>query len=380
MGRFCFAPWTTISTDVQGSIRPCCRYDQPKAQINYPMPSLKNTDLNEAWNSKEMQNLRQAFIDGVEPIECSWCWAEEKVGIHSFRERYEKRAKDLQKTDLDLIADPPRIYDLKLSNTCNLKCRMCGPQASSLIAKEENRNIPYLYSSKIIDTVNEDIFFGGWLPYMKELELTGGEPFFSTENKKLLQRIGESEYAKNIQILITTNGMFYDKKTLDTLTKFKKVIISFSIDDVGSRLTYQRGGADWEKIQGNILRMRENYPKFRVNIYRTVNIFNIWHLDELDTFCKDNGFSVADGLLHEPVEYSIRNLPDFIKELIHEKYADDESKKDVMSFLVLSSNTFTGSAGLIQTFNMIKRKDRIRNESFAEIYKEWAALLMYYEG
>lgn len=362
----------TISTDVNGSVRPCCRYKQPKRQYEYRTPWMKNGDLNYVWNSNEMQSIRKAFLDGKEPEECKWCWDEEHAGVVSFRQTYNNRLYDI-KTD-STIADPPKIYDLKLSNVCNLKCRMCSPQASSLIAKEENIDNPYLYSEKIIGTPNEDIFFNEWLPYMQELELTGGEPFFSSENKILLQKISKTEYAKNIRVLITTNGMFYDKKLLESLTHFKIVNFSFSIDDVGERLEYQRYGSDWKKIQNNLLNIKNNYQNFRVYIYRTVNIFNIWHLEDLDQFCIDNNIKIGDGLLHEPEEFCIQNVPDYIKDMIKEKYKYSTRYNDIINFLDLH-----GNSNPIRMFNSLQKKDRIRNQSFSEVYPEWSDLLMYIE-
>ena len=251
---------------------------------------------------------------------------------------------------------------------------MCSPQASSLIAKEENIDNPYLYSEKIIGTPNEDIFFNEWLPYMQELELTGGEPFFSSENKILLQKISKTEYAKNIRVLITTNGMFYDKKLLESLTHFKIVNFSFSIDDVGERLEYQRYGSDWKKIQNNLLNIKNNYQNFRVYIYRTVNIFNIWHLEDLDQFCIDNNIKIGDGLLHEPEEFCIQNVPDYIKDMIKEKYKYSTRYNDIINFLDLH-----GNSNPIRMFNSLQKKDRIRNQSFSEVYPEWSDLLMYIE-
>ena len=190
MSRFCPAPWINISTDVNGSIRPCCRYEQPGGQSKYKMPWMKNGKLDEIYNGPEMQALRDAFKNGIEPNECSWCWKEEAVGIKSFREKYLER--NYLYSEDDLI---PQIYDLKLSNVCNLKCRMCGPQASSSIAKEENISNEYWLENKIIGTENENVFFNDWLPAMQELELTGGEPFFSPENKQLIERIVDSGHA-----------------------------------------------------------------------------------------------------------------------------------------------------------------------------------------
>ena len=88
MSKFCYAPFISISTDVNGSIRPCCRYAQPDKQIEYKMPNMKDGRIDELYNGEEFQKLRQAFNEGKMPAECYTCWNEESAGVPSFRQMY----------------------------------------------------------------------------------------------------------------------------------------------------------------------------------------------------------------------------------------------------------------------------------------------------
>jgi len=382
--NFCPAPWINISTDVNGSIRPCCRYEQPDRQMQYEMPWMfSNNTLHQDYNGIEMQRLRNAFLRGEKPIECNWCWSEEAAGIKSFRQRYLERGYEI---DWEKEDHTPQILDLKLSNVCNLKCRMCGPQASSLIGKEEEKIDPsiiekrgpresqgYFQSFKIMNTGNQQEFFDLWAANIKELELTGGEPFFSVENKMLIDALLESDHCEHIDLLITTNAMFYIPSLMEKMKKFKRVRFSLSIDDIGKRLEYARSGAKWEVIRKNVIDMITNYPEFDIKIYRTINNFNIYHLEELDDWAMDNNIQVANGFLHEAKELCIQYLPMFAKDEVNDKYKNKNSYKHILDFM----NSNNEGHYLMKFYNETQKYDKIRNEDFVDVDPEWAEILMY---
>lgn len=363
MSRFCPAPWISISTDVNGSIRPCCRYEQPSRQTVHKMPYMTEGRIDHLYNGPEMTELREAFLRGEEPNECNWCWAEEAAGIRSFRQKYLER-----KYQFELEKPQPQILDLKLSNVCNLRCRMCGPQASSAIAKENGISNDYWLTQKIMDTKNESVLFDEWLPGIREIELTGGEPFFSPENKKLLTRIAETPYAANINLLITTNGMFYIPKLMESLKAFNRVQISLSVDDIGPRLEYARDRSSWGKIQSNILKMKENYPDFHYAIYRTVNNYNIWYLKDLEDWAAKYEITLANGFLHEPKSLSIRHLPDYVKEEI---ILSDAISQDIPNFLKMESNPDS----ILEFRKLTLDLDKKRGQSFVDTFPEWKEIL-----
>ena len=260
LNSFCVAPWVSVSVDVNGSLRPCCQYKQPEEQTTHKLPFLKDDDINELWNGDEFKKLRKAFINGEYPTECEWCWRNESKGVSSYRlDHYQ--SFDFGEVDYTTeVALPPQYYDLKLSNVCNMKCRICGAQASSLFLKEmekvgnifwKNGDPEYWLSDKLFNTIHEKSF-REWLPSIKYIELTGGEPVLSSENRKLIDVLIENDLAKNIKILMTTNGKIYDDEFIKLLSNFSFVTISLSIDDIKERLNYQRYPCNWKKMDNNI--------------------------------------------------------------------------------------------------------------------------------
>ena len=117
---------------------------------------MSDGKIDELYNGKEFQELRQAFRDGKQPVECYTCWNMESAGNVSLRQMVFKRVKD--NFNIKLQNYEPYLIDLKLNNVCNLKCRMCGPSASSMIMKEmESEGVvfkdkDYWLSNKILDT------------------------------------------------------------------------------------------------------------------------------------------------------------------------------------------------------------------------------------
>ena len=108
----CILATRGISTDVNGSWRPCCRYEQPNRQKEYKMPWMsKNSSLNDLHNSKEMIKLREALKNNIKVPECKSCWQEEDAGNISYRmnmNNYYKKNYNVDVTD-ELISEPPLI-------------------------------------------------------------------------------------------------------------------------------------------------------------------------------------------------------------------------------------------------------------------------------
>ena len=216
---FCVLPWVNLSTDVNGSLRPCCKFAQPNPSNEYQLPNMKEGRLDDLWNDQRFQNLRQAFLDGKKPNECRSCWDEEAAGMPSFRIQW-AIDKKVDTTDIEfnpIVSYGPKAMDLKLNNVCNLKCRICGPQASSTFLKEEQERLnikiedgAYWISNKILGTENEEVI-NKWAEDLIHLEVTGGEPMASPENIKILELLVKSGKAKNINVLLNTNGTLYNK-------------------------------------------------------------------------------------------------------------------------------------------------------------------------
>ena len=78
-----------------------------------------------------MQKVRSDLSNGKKISQCTLCWDREDKGFSSMRL---EANKEYGMHDSTLAT--PKYLDLRLSNLCNLKCRMCNPVYSSQIAKE----------------------------------------------------------------------------------------------------------------------------------------------------------------------------------------------------------------------------------------------------
>ena len=384
---FCVLPWVNISTDVNGSLRPCCKFAQPNPSNEYQLPNMKEGRLDILWNDQRFQNLRQAFLDGKKPKECQSCWDEEAAGMRSFRVQFARDKKiDTSKMDFKPITDSgPRAMDLKLNNVCNLKCRICGPQASSTFLKEyqEQYNITvegseYWISNKILGTSNEEVI-NKWAEDLVHLEITGGEPMASPENIKVLDLLIKSGKAKNITVLLNTNGTLYNKKFLDCILQFKEITMCISVDDLGPRLEYERYPTEWPTIQDNItkfLELRKNNPNLFLTLCPTVSIFNVYYLTDYLDWAKTMGIFTYYNILHYPPSHSIKNLPDKLKEIVSERLTAKEFDI-VKNFLHLTRD----DDKLINQFiEKNDELDKFRQQDFKTTFGEWGQLIMEYKN
>lgn len=383
---FCALPWINLSTDVNGSLRPCCKFAQPDTSNEYQLPNMKEGSLDILWNDQRFQNLRQAFLDGKKPKECQSCWDEEAAGINSFRVQFAKDKKINTSTMLfePIVSSGPRAMDLKLNNVCNLKCRICGPQASSTFLKEyqEQFNVivegsDYWISNKILGTSNEEVI-NKWAEDLIHLEITGGEPMASPENIKVLDLLIKSGNAKNITILLNTNGTLYNKKFLDHVLQFKEITMCISVDDLGSRLEYERYPTEWNTIQENIskfLELRKNNSNLFLTLCPTVSVFNIYYLTEYLQWSKSLGIFTYYNILHYPPSHSVKNLPNKLKEIVSARLIAKEFNI-VKNFLHLSRD----DDSLIKQFiSKNEELDKFRQQDFKTTFGEWGQLIMDYK-
>ena len=83
------------------------------------------------WNSEKFQKLRDLNNSGQWDPGCSNCKRLEAAGQVSFRNGMNQGLGIFGKTN---VSGPARI-DLKFDRSCNLACRICGPDSSTLWQK-----------------------------------------------------------------------------------------------------------------------------------------------------------------------------------------------------------------------------------------------------
>jgi sulfatase maturation enzyme AslB (radical SAM superfamily) len=213
----------------------------------------------------------------------------EKHGISSYRTQFNARKSTAQGI---------QFIDIRNSNLCNIKCRVCGPSNSSrwnndIVIKEDISD----YKKFIVSASVQSIYY------------TGGEPFINVEHWELLQELVHTGYSKNINLVYNSNLTTLKFKDLDIFAiwkNFKSVSVMASIDAVGAKFNYIRSGADFNKVEENLKLLKQ--AKVRISIATTVSILNLWFIEELLVYFKDYQVTLTD--LYYPDYFSLRAIPD----------------------------------------------------------------------
>lgn len=368
---FCKAPWSNISIDPDGSVLPCCRIEN----YHYQADNLQDMSLAQAWNGPAIRKVRKQFLDGEIPIACiNPCFKVEEAGMESYRQVRNS-------WDIDIVpsvwSPPPVFFDLKTTNVCNLKCRMCCSINSSLIAKEEGDDNTWWTTEKLLVPENRETFIS-WIDKMMHIGIAGGEPFVNPETKKILDAIIKSGRAKKIEYGMNTNGMFWIQSFIDQIVQFKRARISISIDDLYQRNEYSRANSVWDTIARNLkkyVNLRDTHDHIKINSYATVNNYSIWYLEEYFQYFENINVLAEYQPLIGPFHMNISYLSADIKDQILNKYQNTNNKniKDLMKFMMTQSEQdFTNK---FIAYN--KQKDKVRNENFKDVFPEWSKVINY---
>ena len=386
--NICPLPWMSIETSPIGTARPCClARESIKDQTGTDMQISKHGII-EMFDSLYMQQIRQTMLAGGKPETCKLCWDEESVG------RKSKRLSSIEKFKFtpDINTKPSLSFiDLKLGNQCNLKCRMCGSWSSSSWAEEEiaidgdnSRAAVWLAqgqwpneSEKFWDDLEQV------MPHILYMEITGGEPLMIKNHYRFLKQAVESGHSKHISIHYNTNGTLLPKQAMrDLWPHFKSVEMAFSIDDLNERFEYQRHPAKWDLVNHNMEQFWEHskqHRNFTTQICCTVNMFNITNIQNVAYWIQSKPFDyVYLNLLHSDPVWSIKNLPDSVKQLVMSRIDLIKLSGDIRSQLVPILD-FMHQPAEIELFT--ERKERIikhddyRKENFIAVFPELSELL-----
>lgn len=381
---FCILPWISLESGAAGLVKPCCMYNINMTNENNQEFNLKTDTLDTAWNSEYYRNLRQQFLNGEKPQGCTRCWKEEASGKTSKRIRDNARFK--HHITQDTIDNPQIKYlDLKLGNICNLKCRICGTHSSSKwIAeqqhydREDNKDHEHIRhnwpeTNKTFWQELEQL-----LPTLEYIDFTGGEPFLIKEQFELLKFCVNKGYAKNIGIHYNTNATQMPTDALENIwPHFKSVDVQFSIDGIGAHFEYQRHPAKW-KTATEILQTFKNKQskQFTVGICHTINVFNVYYIPEFLKWAEQFGIGVYLNSLHYPNHYNVQCLPLIAKKRISDRLKDHPSP-NVKTFIDYMNQDVDGYHDWMKFISWTERKDKFRNEKFANTFSELAEVTEY---
>jgi len=370
---------------VSQHVKPCCQLqNQPINGKKLKQPSVYDDWQNTDW----WKSLKNNLDNGIKDPRCMKCWQQEDRGLLSAR----------QKVATELITYEPFSHlDLKLGNKCNLKCRMCDSNSSSLIQKELEENQDLKWSKMGVSLLDPSAFlahqlktYSNWYEdpkiyqkikdhahQVRTLKFTGGEPTVIEHVHDLIDWFVQTGHCEHIQIELITNGTNKRMKIYDNMLKFRSARLQVSCDGSEDTYNYIRYPYTWKKFVKNMENLKPYSNKIDIGLIHTSQVLNIMNLKEFEKWCTDNKWSMHTNSLYWPYYYNIENLPeDSIQKII--KYLSDggiECKRQ-LNRLLSPQNILQGQDNELkiknarawrkdimwQLFNDTQIKDKLRKQ------------------
>ena len=295
----CYTPFIGLFFRPGGKVVPCCW------TFNAPIGDLTKETLTEVWTGKKVKELRESFLNYKFKPDCAHC-----VKIFTAKKHFSESPSQYY-TSYVSEQEPkyPSRLEFHLSGRCNMDCIMCGVDVYSRDEKSGKLLEPsqYGYDDNFVKQLEE--FF----PHLKQISFGGGEPLLEEINYKILDRIIEHDFAKEIFLTITTNGSIVNDDVFKRLDRFKDVRLNISIDGYSKEVFESiRRGVSYEKIYKNLYKAA-NYLKTMPRITGSLSITPIqqnWReLPDLFSLAASINFKTIINYCNWPLDCTLYNLP-----------------------------------------------------------------------
>lgn len=352
---FCPAPWLAASSITNGTYRPCCCYKPTSKDTHWDNTLQENID--------GLSHIRKQLLEGKKPKECDRCWFLEGLGKPSLRNNMLRMFPDsyneiVNNTDeLGGTVLKPVYFDMKLSNLCNLGCRMCAPNISSVLEMEVRKNPNERWEPDGMPNYDKtwDIRALRKIEKLspKMLKFTGGEPFSNPIIFKFLENLKNKQ---DIELQFITNGLLIKDKHFKLFDKFKDIKISVSCDGIEDVYEYVRWPGKWKDFNNKFTNIKKNIQNLQV--VSIISAYNIRNVPSIVEYFKDVAFNMeplqTPEYLHPWVEGTLTT--DFLKDVKHDDIqALINSYKKFDTELYKRFETQTGI------------KDKLRNQSWRKV-------------
>lgn len=389
-------PWVHLHVSQNGNVIPCCQAPPHKV---HRFGNVNEQSISEIWKGEAIDTFRKKMLNGEKDHRCKQCYIKEEQGFKSLREKTNKTYPQEVASVLETGKSPsetPIYFDLRFSNACNLKCRICGPWASSQWYKDAVALGMREKESKALTIAinDEKTFFEELSPLLssaKEFYFAGGEPLMMEQHYLVLQALIDCGNT-DIQLAYNTNFStltFKDYKVIDFWKHFPNINISASLDAEGKQGEFLRKNINWDKVLENRKLCLEQLPHINFEIAPTVCVFNVSHIPSFHKSWVEKGFIQVEDfvpyILIHPKEYQINVLPleeqielktRYQEHIIWVKNQQTKNKDKLKETLsqfesIIEKMGKESTSQVIQSFTEITQKlDELRKENTSEIFPE----------
>jgi len=330
--NLCILPWIHLNLAPDGFATLCCQSGTLlRDEGGKPLNAQTHT-LEAIWNSRAMREVRVAMLRGEALPHCAACARNERHGWGSSRQSMnqlwfgsaEEAARDPRKVLRDSLTEaplgPPRYFDLRIGNLCNLKCVICRPLYSSSIerdpvharwaegpharlqgrfpAGESWSESPVLLEE--INAISEQAMV---------IQLAGGEPTINRTLVAWLEQLCRAGRAPEIDLELVTNLTVVPDPLFQTLSRFRSVVLKVSVDGFGASYEYNRFPGRWATFQRNIERIRQLPNLANLILFPVLNVYNTLTMVDLLEWAEARELQVCATIVRAADHVDCRLLP-----------------------------------------------------------------------
>jgi MoaA/NifB/PqqE/SkfB family radical SAM enzyme len=203
-------------------------------------------------------------------------------------------------------AAPLQALSLELTRRCVARCLMCN-------IWQTPRDAPELTADEWLEVLASPL-----LADLRELDLTGGEPFLRKDMVELFEgiaRLKPSHFPRLRSIAITTNGFLTEKVLADVAAALPALesagiglVFALGLDAVGplhDRIRRFEGG--WERLDATVRglsALRADHPGLVLGAKTTVTRYNAGELERIARYADDHGmFTIVSPYIVTPARY-----------------------------------------------------------------------------
>jgi sulfatase maturation enzyme AslB (radical SAM superfamily) len=339
---FCNAPWYELQIYWDGSLGFCCQ----EAHKLYPV-NLSNyynvscMSIAEWFDSNPMRQARLGMLGSSLNSICQRCYHEQKFNGTSRRHKCNQKSVIFTKTnfansyeqspgyakfessraDQGAYDGLPIDLHIDLGNYCNLACKMCRPEASSVIAAQEVKwgNI----SAKQYvgtDWTRDDVVWNRVLnelaniDQLNNIHFMGGETLITKRFEDFVDYM-IARGRTDLNFSFVTNGTTFNESLLNKLKQFKRVGIEVSIETITDHNTYQRQGTDTALVLENIQRYLShcNGTNITLTARPAISALTIGNYHSLLQYCLEHKIMVKSLWVTRPTFLNPQILPKSIR-------------------------------------------------------------------
>ena len=302
----------------------------------------------EWFNSEPVREFRLALLGQAKHSACQRCYTEEKYSGNSrrlksnqksviftrqaFQDSYQQSPNyphfvhsEQQQGATDTM---PVDLHIDLGNYCNLACKMCNSQASSVIASQEvvwgiESSRQYLGTDWTKDTLVWNKFLTELvtIPHLQNIHFMGGETLLTNRFENLVDAMIQAQRFE-VCFSFVTNGTVFKPQLLEKLKKFQRVGIEVSIETVDQHNAYQRQGTDTDLVLQNIDRYLGycNTNNITLTLRPAPSLLSVGYYTGLLRYAMQKQLIVKSNLCFDPEFLNPVVLPAEVKRQYQQSY------------------------------------------------------------